>query len=304
MSGRSYYGHPVVKPPVWKPEVPFYLFTGGLAGASAGLAFGASLTGDRELERRAWAVSLVAVAASPVLLIADLGKPGRFYNMLRVFKVTSPMNVGSWLLAAAGGATGLAAGHALLGWFGRSGQAAKPAAAALGMPLTTYTAVLLSNTSIPVWHEARRELPFVFAGGSVASAGAAAALLTPPERAGPARRLTLLGTALEACAVLLMERRLGELGEPYRQGTAGRLTRLAKAVGWSGGLAVGLAGRRRGAVIGGGVAALAGAVLERWSVFRAGFQSAQDPKHTVGPQRRRMEEQGSLAFSPGGIPQT
>src|SRR5439155_8059218 len=38
---RSYYGRPVIKEPVWKPEIPFYFFTGGLAGASAGLAFGA-----------------------------------------------------------------------------------------------------------------------------------------------------------------------------------------------------------------------------------------------------------------------
>ncbi|MDQ4006741.1 MAG: polysulfide reductase, partial [Actinomycetota bacterium] len=36
---RSYYGRPVIKPPVWKqPDVPVYLFLGGLAGASAVLA--------------------------------------------------------------------------------------------------------------------------------------------------------------------------------------------------------------------------------------------------------------------------
>jgi len=213
------------------------------------------------------------------------------------------MNVGSWLLAASGGAIGLATGYELLGWFGRSGRAAKPAAAVLGMPLTSYTAALLSNTSIPVWYAARRELPFVFAGSSMASAGAAAALLTPRGQAAPARRLMLVGTALEAGATLLMERRLGELGEPYRQGTAGRLAKLAKAVGWGGALALGLAGgRSRGAVVGGSVAALGGAVLERWAVFRAGFQSACDPKYTVAPQRRRAEEEGSLASSKGGIP--
>ena len=35
---------------------------------------------------------------------------------------------------------------------------------------------------------------------------------------------------------------------------------------------------------------LAGAVCERWSVFRAGFQSANDPAYTVGPQRRAIAD--------------
>ncbi|HEY2239641.1 MAG TPA: polysulfide reductase, partial [Streptosporangiaceae bacterium] len=28
---RSYYGRPVLKPPVWEWKIPAYLFTGGLA---------------------------------------------------------------------------------------------------------------------------------------------------------------------------------------------------------------------------------------------------------------------------------
>lgn len=35
---------------------------------------------------------------------------------------------------------------------------------------------------------------------------------------------------------------------------------------------------------------LAGAALERWSVFKSGFQSARDPKYTVIPQRERLRE--------------
>ncbi|MGA8014466.1 MAG: NrfD/PsrC family molybdoenzyme membrane anchor subunit, partial [Candidatus Dormiibacterota bacterium] len=98
----SYYGHPVIKPPVWKPEVPLYLFTGGLAGGSALLTVGARLAGNDVLARRALLTGLVAVNVSPVLLIKDLGRPERFLNMLRVFKVTSPMSVGSWLLIGSG----------------------------------------------------------------------------------------------------------------------------------------------------------------------------------------------------------
>ncbi len=28
----SYYGRPIVKEPVWEPEIPWYMFTGGVAG--------------------------------------------------------------------------------------------------------------------------------------------------------------------------------------------------------------------------------------------------------------------------------
>ena len=103
----SYYGRPVIKEPVWQaPDVAGYLFFGGLAGASAGLAWGAELRGNRPLARRAWQISLAAVGVSPALLVSDLGRPARFLNMLRMFKVTSPMSVGSWVLAAGGLATG------------------------------------------------------------------------------------------------------------------------------------------------------------------------------------------------------
>ena len=105
---RTYHGRPVLARPVWTWEAPVYLFAGGLAGASAGLAWASELTGRDALARRAWAVAIGAGSACPPLLVSDLGRPERFYNMLRVFKVTSPMSVGSWLLAVSGTATGAA----------------------------------------------------------------------------------------------------------------------------------------------------------------------------------------------------
>src|SRR5205823_2044949 len=100
--GRSYYGRPIIKEPVWTPEIPIYFFTGGMAGASATLAFVAGELGHETLARRGWAVALGGAAVSPALLISDLGRPTRFLNMLRMFKVTSPMSVGSWILVGAG----------------------------------------------------------------------------------------------------------------------------------------------------------------------------------------------------------
>jgi hypothetical protein len=285
---RSYYGRPVIKEPVWKPEIPFYFYAGGLAGASAGLAFLAGLRGNDELARRAWAGAVAGVTASPALLVSDLGYRTRFLNMLRLFKVTSPMSVGSWNLTASGLCTTLAAVHAWTGLFPAAGRIAKPAAAALGLPLSTYTAALIANTAVPVWHEARWTLPFLFASGAAASAGAAAVAVTPPKHAAAARRVALGGAAAEVGASLVMERRLGDLGEPYHEGAAGLLSRVARALTVAGAGVVAGAGSRRAGAIAGGALLTAGAVCERWSVFRAGFQSAADPRFTVGPQRERI----------------
>jgi hypothetical protein len=136
-----------------------------------------------------------------------------------------------------------------------------------------------------------RELPFVFAGSAGASAGAAAVLATPVADAGPARRLVVAGALLELGAAQTMERRLGELGEPYHQGPAGRLARLAKACTASGAGLVALGGGRRRVVTAAGAAlVLAGSAYERWAVYKAGFQSARDPRYIVEPQRARLAE--------------
>src|SRR4051794_35532227 len=144
----SYYGRPVLKSPVWKPEIPWYLFIGGLTGASAPLAWAADVAGNRTLGRRAGLITLAAGTVGPVLLISDLGVPARFFNMLRVFKVTSPMSVGSWILAVTATTAAIATAHERFGLFGRLGRVARGLSALFGLPLATYTATLLSNTAV------------------------------------------------------------------------------------------------------------------------------------------------------------
>jgi Polysulphide reductase, NrfD len=287
----SYYGKPILKEPVWTPEIPWYFFLGGLGGASGGLAYLSELRGSEVLARRAWLIALAALGMSPVLLISDLGRPERFLHMLRMFKVTSPMSVGSWVLAGSGTTTGLAALHATTGRLGSLARVGRPAAAALGLPLATYTGALLSQTAVPVWHEARRELPALFAAGAAASAGAAATAMTPVAHAGPARRLALVGAVAELALVGAMDRRLGELGQPYHEGAGGNFSQAARGLTAAGALLLGArAQRSRAAAVLGGGMMLAGALCERWSVFKAGFQSARDPSYTVAPQRRRIAE--------------
>jgi hypothetical protein len=298
----SYHGQAVLKEPIWTWEIPMYFFTGGLGGASAGLAYLAGSRGNEELARRAWTAAFAGVAVSPLFLISDLGKPMRFMNMFRMFKVTSPMSVGSWILGASGATTTLAAANQWTGLFPGSARVARPAAALLGLPLSTYTAALVANTAVPVWHEARRMLPFVFGSGAALSAGAAAVIATPPEYAKPARRLALASAALELGSNELMKKRLGEHAEPYKQGMPSKLSHLTQALLVGGAaLLVRRGSESRASAATAGAMMCAGAVAARWTVFKAGFASAADPKYVVGPQRgliERGERRGASRHSP------
>ncbi|MFI0408128.1 NrfD/PsrC family molybdoenzyme membrane anchor subunit [Actinomadura sp. 3N508] len=298
----SYYGKPILNPPVWKAsDVAAYFFLGGLAGAGSVLAAGAQLTGRPVAARALKISSLAAIGGSTAALIHDLGRPKRFVNMLRVMKPTSPMSMGSWLLAAYGPAVGAAAVLDVTGLFPRLGGAATAGAAALGPAVCTYTAVLAADTAVPAWHEAHRELPFVFAGSAVAAASGMALVAAPPRETGPMRTAAVLGAALELAAAKVLGRRAGLAAEPYRTGKAGRFVRageILSAAGTAGSVLLGghvlpggrvLSERRRHAAAAlCGTALLAGSACTRFGVFHAGMQSARDPKYTVIPQRERV----------------
>jgi len=283
---------------VWKHYIPLYFFTGGLAGASSTLALAAQMAGNDRLARSARLASLAGTAASGPLLIADLGRPGRFANMLRVAKPTSPMSMGTWLLTAFAPSAIAAGASDLTGLLPRLGRLCGAAAGVLGPGMTTYTAVLVSDTAIPAWHDAHRQLPFVFAGSSAAAAGGVAMACTPAASARPARRLALVGACLELGASRMMEQRLGQAGEPYRSGEAARLVKAAKMSTTAGAVLALAAGRRRLAAVPAGVLLAAGSLLTRLAVFRAGFESAADPGATVGPQRRRRRWSDGLPGRP------
>ncbi|NHC15850.1 polysulfide reductase NrfD [Motilibacter sp. E257] len=303
---QSYYGRAVLKAPVWTHDIAIYLFTGGLAAGSALVAAGADLTGAPTLRRNLRLTCLGALGASTFFLIKDLGRPERFHHMLRVAKPTSPMSVGTWVLSAFGGLAGAAAvteaapllpRTGLLG-LGRkvlpaAGSASGLAAAAVAPALATYTAVLFADTAVPSWHEVYRELPFMFAGSALASGAGAGMLLAPVTEAAPARRLALIGAAVELTAAHRLEEGHGLLSEPYTQGRPGKLLRAARAltlVGVAGAVA---GGRSRIVSALGGAALLGGSIATRFGVFEGGVASAKDPKYTVVPQRERVDARGS-----------
>jgi formate-dependent nitrite reductase membrane component NrfD len=289
---RSYYGKPILNKPTWSAtDIAGYLFLGGLAGASSVLAAGADLTGRGKLASASKAGALVAIGGSLVALVHDLGKPSRFVNMLRVFKPSSPMSVGSWLLTGYAPLAGVAAVTSMTDWFPRLGRTATVGAALTGPAVAAYTAVLISDTAVPSWHDGFREMPFVFTGSAAVAAGGLGMLAAPTEEAGPARRAVVFGAALEISALRLMERRMGLTAEPLRTGNPGKLLRLAEVLAVGGALTGGLFGRRsRVAAVAGGAAALAGSACTRFAIFHAGVASAEDPKYTVVPQRDRLRD--------------
>lgn len=302
----SYYGRSVVKPAPWDYKIPTYLYAGGLAAGSALVAAGAELTGRTELQRNARLTALASLGVSTAALVGDLGKPSRFLNMLRVIKLTSPMSVGSWILAGFGAFTGTAAAcevaKIVLPQESRI-NAALPVVsrgASLGSgffapPLAAYTAVLLSNTATPTWHGIYKELPFVFVGSAMGAAGGAAMITTNPAITGPARRMAIGGSALELAAFSLINRNAGLIGEPLHTGRAGRLVSASKALTLAGmGLTL-VGGRWRPAAVLAGLAFNAGSAALRFGVFHAGIESAKDPKYTVIPQKERVAARESTS---------
>jgi len=300
----SYYGRPVVKPSPWESDIPAYLFLGGLAAGSSLLGAGADLSARPGLRRTGRLGGAAAILVSFAALVHDLGRPERFVHMLRVAKPTSPMSMGTWILTVYGPLAGLAGAAELrgllpdrLGWaqrlLGLAGRPAGLGAALVAPAVASYTAVLLSDTATPTWHDAHRHLPFVFVGSASAASGGFGMIGSPVDQAGPARRLAVGGALLELAVGHRMEQAMGVTAEPLHQGRAGLLVRASKALSALGGLGTLVVGRRSraGAALS-GAALLAGSALLRFGIFEAGQESARDPKYTVVPQRERLAQNG------------
>lgn len=312
----SYYGRPVVKAAPWGADIPAYLFLGGVAAGSSLLAAGADLTKRPALRRTTRLGAVAALTGSFVALVHDLGQPARFANMLRVAKPTSPMSVGTWILSAYGplaSIAGVAEVASLLPRRRRPGALARtfiglgrPAgmtAALIAPALASYTAVLLSNTATPSWHEARRELPFVFVGSAAAASGGLGMIGSPVNQAGPARRMAVLGVIADLVAESRMEASMGITAEPLHQGRAQKYWRAQRALSLGAVAATLIAGRRSRVVsFLAGCALLCGSALVRFGIFEAGQASARDPKYTVVPQRERADAKKSASDDSVPIP--
>lgn len=311
----SYYGRPIVKAPPWDSKIATYLFLGGLSGGSAILALGGYLTGKPALRRNARLSALTAAGLGGVLLVADLGRPERFLHMMRTFKPTSPMSIGSWVLATFSTNAGVAAavevdrmtGERLpLGPLRPVLHAAElptsVAAGVLGAPMATYTAMLLSDTAVPTWHEMHGHLAFVFASSASLASGGLAMLTTPVEQAGPARFFAVAGVAGELVAMRVMKDAMDPVTvEPLEQGRPGQWLEWSERLSIVGGLGALLGGRRRWVAAASGLALVASSALTRFGVFWGGKESVKDPKYTVIPQRNRLEKRRAAGITHDSI---
>ena len=211
----------MLKAPVWKPYIPLYYYVGGTAGASLAFGAAAQFDGSHELDhlvRRCHWIGIIGSSIGGVLLVADLGRPERFLAMLRVFRPTSPMNMGAWVLAIAPSAA-LTAGvfvrtPGFLGWVG---EAAGYSSGVFGAALATYTGVLVANSAIPLWQEARRILPILFGASAMASSASMFELLFEDERARPITYVYgLVGRTAELVASVAMERQVSQVPRSCR----------------------------------------------------------------------------------------
>lgn len=292
---RGYYGNPLLKPPVWTWEVPLYFFAGGVAGASASVAFATHVLGsDAALSRAALWVAFWGAVISAPLLIADLGRPSRFLNMLRVFKIQSPMSVGAWTLALFSSAAGLAVvcqeillrGYSFellvaLQWIGEC------LAMATGLVLLSYTSVLLGVTAIPAWSENRRLLPMHF----VASAlGASAGVV---ELAGFMTQATnwmsLAASLVETVIAFSIEIRRRAVDKPLREGGSGWALRMAGLIAGPLPLIlrIFLADSHPARLVA-SVSFVIGALTSRYAWIAAGRASVRDPEALFELQRGAM----------------
>ena len=298
--GETYYGRPAIKPSHYGWPIAAYLFAGGLAGAAQLIATIADLVGhtqDRAVVRAGRYVALGGALVSPVLLIADLHTPQRWYNMLRIFRRTSPMSIGSWTLFTFGTLSGATAvfqaledlsGLRLLRWVQR--LFGLPATAA-GVVMSIYTGTLLVATSNPLWAAAREFMSPLF--GATATTTATAALSLILDLAGASRgtlrrlqRLAVIAGGAQLVLAAMTDYRLrrqrvsGPLEEQpvafaYRFGALG-LGMIAPLIANA---AQVLAGRRSRAVslVAAG-AMLVGGFVERAVFVFAGNVSARHPR--------------------------
>lgn len=285
----GYYGQPLLKEPQWTPLIPVYFFVGGATGALGVIGSLADVLGnDQELARKARWMALAGCGVSSALLIADLGKPSRFLNMLRVFKPQSAMSVGSWVLSGFGASsaassladaleaeTGLAQLASFLRGAGRAG------CVLFGMPLHNYTGVLIGASVIPAWNHRIRSLPREFGMSGLQSAVSILELCGEDDSQA-LNVLGLISAAFESWeGVDLLRTKTREL-RVTKSGLSGFLVQLAGALSGPVPIALRLASLflkdsktlRRCAALSG----IAGSLLMRYGWVNAGIASSRDWK--------------------------
>ncbi len=294
----SYYDRPMLKEPTWIWSIPMYFYVGGAAGVSTALGAAAQIFAPhsmRSLVTRSRWIGAVGGAISAALLIHDLGRPKRFLYMLRVFRLSSPMSIGSWILSAfslcIGGAAVLPLGPRFLaplitplGFFG----------GVLGLGLSGYTGVLLSQTAVPVWQASYRITPVLFLASGTASASAFFELFNlNRHEAATVERFGMMGKITELLAAIALERNAAgveRVVRPLKTGFSGLLWQAAKVLTVAGIILSVIPGKSRKRRISSGLIGTAASLCFRFGIFYAGKISARDPRASFDQQRAGSDQ--------------
>lgn len=309
--GPTYYGKPTVKPSKYGALVWSYVYVAGLAGGAQIIATVADLVGKprlRSVVRNGRYLAMIGPALGAPLLIADLHTPNRWYNMMRIFRKTSPMSIGSYILTSFSAASSVTAAAQAIGGEQPSSLANRAAAitqipaALTGAGMGMYTGSLLSSTSTPLWSAAPRLLTARFACSAVATAAAALSLgerLNGDRRnCAPLDMLAMTATLAESAIANASEQRYKALGvaSPIEgDGPQAVSHKLTNTIGHMLPLAcfalnAVLPKKSRTLSVAGALGVLAGGLLMRRTVMNAGNQSAANPDDYLALTQPRQAE--------------
>lgn len=307
-SQPGYYGVPVIHGAHWMWLVIAYFFFGGISGASAVIGAFARLTGGApgaSLARIATYVSFLALVPCPPLLILDLGRPARFLNMLRTFRASSPMSVGTWGLTAFGIISALTTLLQLVedaasrsrrhpcGSHRTAWQVLSILSASSGFFVAGYTGVLLAATAVPLWSKRPGLLGPLFLSSAMTSGAAAiatAATVSGSEHSIADDALKTLETISAVTEGALLVVWIVALGPTAKPVTEGHLALIVRHGVVGAGLALPLVisavserlprRMRKPATFISSALTLAGVFALRYAVVAGGKQSADDSRAT------------------------
>ncbi|HEX5452329.1 MAG TPA: NrfD/PsrC family molybdoenzyme membrane anchor subunit [Stellaceae bacterium] len=280
----TYYDLPALKASLYGWKVSAYMFVAGLAGSAQIIAAAADLIdpdGNRGTVRHGRYVAAAGAALGAPLLILDLRTPQRFFNMLRIFRLTSPMSIGTYALTGFGGLSGLLAAGQLLHDRGiapaaiaRASKYVEVPAAILGMGMSTYTGALLTATSTPLWAAAPRLIPAAFGASAMASAAGLLSLAARNGAGDTLRRIERIASVADLAALAALSKGLRREGIRTRSDAVP--AKIAAAAPLLAPLAVRLGIRRAPAAA--AAASILGGFLLRHLLLRAGNRSAERPR--------------------------
>jgi formate-dependent nitrite reductase membrane component NrfD len=298
---KNYYGVPPIKHAHWTWQIPVYFWIGGLGAGTHLFSTVAQLLGheDEALTRVSRYTVLVTMMLSPVLLIWDLGRPERFYNMMRILKLRSPMSTQSWSLLMFGNLAGLlatrqAAEDCLLGRNALSRLLVRlipeRPLSVLALPFGLFvgfnTGNLISATSVPIWARNWMFMAPTFLASGLSTALSWLSLALHLTHSGEKKTLKALHRAekatilIEAALILASLVRMSRWSKPlFSKSVAPLFVGGALLSGIVAPLALLFSGKEtREKSILSSVLVLAGGLAFRFALIRAGRISADDPE--------------------------